>query len=546
MDAQTKERLTEIFDKINKEYKDNYRIVHVDSTYWKNYLTKRKGKVDDLYFIGRKNSSSRPICITHVDIDYENSIVLHEYINHVNLSENSNYNIYLELEDGTKITCYGHEFCNPITQHHIYSNPDIDKILKGQLMGQNNDSPYQTVRSVINDGYDYGVRTATGGFLKNTSPVIQLITGLSNELMNSKQHIIDSLNKSKLPQNDNECLVKLRQNSYYTLAKVSELATLESNCDLSFYYSVIKYEDIKNILNELPKTDVDMTVIGLGSAGTGVLDQVSRSTYFNQYLLIDFDKIEFKNLRNQWYTRHHYKEDKVTISKNILCSFNVNDVSVHAVKDRFENAPLKYYKSKYVVSGFDTLECRLNLLDTIISGTFECEYLIDLRYLDYECSVYFIDLKDEKQVKYYRNLLEADIEMFNEINKDKYVQTKEQLRDFWMSNGYHVGNCALARHNFFKDETCIYQQILNKLGCGQCNDACLDGLWAQFQIAQPKIPLTEELESSCVRQNFIDIYKYASSFVFAAIREIEGDNPKPFTHIEAKTDVIPSSVVVRK
>ena len=83
-----------------------------------------------------------------------------------------------------------------------------------------------------------------------------------------------------------------------------------------------------------------------------------------------------------------------------------------------------------------------------------------------------------------------------------------------------------------------------------CGDARCLAFWKriwdekkdELKIYKPE----EQQESSCVKQNFIDIYKYASSFVFAAIREIESGNPKPFTHIEASTDVLPKSMILRK
>ena len=42
------------------------------------------------------------------------------------------------------------------------------------------------------------------------------------------------------------------------------------------------------------------------------------------------------------------------------------------------------------------------------------------------------------------------------------------------------------------------------------------------------------------------IASIVTTFVFAAIREIEAGNPKPFTHVEAQTDKFPSHMVVGK
>ena len=542
-----KELMDEIVEKFNKKFKDNYKIVYVDKTYWTNVITKRKGTINDLYFFGALNNSGKPVCITKFVLNGK-VYKLHDLLNHVNLSQdeeiiNIGHGFNVCLNSNEKVTFYGQSFCNPITRHHVYTNPHIDKILKGQLMGQNSDSPMQYVRQCCNEGQDEQITDERGRLIKARATCLELITKLSGNYIS--RNLLTTQNKLRellLPQNENECMVKLRRNSYYTAIKKSNLHLFEN--ELSSYYPVIEFEQIKNILDELPKTEVDFTVIGLGSAGTGVLDQVGRSTYFNKFMLIDFDRVEGKNLRNQWYRACHISQTKTSASRDVLKNINPNPTEIMEFTSRFESVVLNNVKSKYVVSGFDNLECRLKLLDYVTSGKFEVDYLIDLRYLDYECSIYFVDLKDENQVKYYRNLLESDIEEFKESDKTNYVQTKEQLEQYWIGHSLHIRGCLHKLHEFFGESTCNYQS--NEVGCGCCDRGCMNYLWSCFERTQPKIPLSTETESSCVRQNFIDIYKYASSFVFAAIREIEGGNPKPFTHVEAQTDVLPTSMVVRK
>lgn len=382
-----------------------------------------------------------------------------------------------------------------------------------------------------------------GTILKSKSHPLKLITKLNCDSFD--ESVINKLDTMRLPRNENEFMVKLREKSCYTCMSESELAKSKSENKISNYYPVIDYETIKKIIGDRPKCEVDFTVIGLGSAGTGVLDQVARSTYFKTYMLIDYDRVEAKNLRNQWYTRENLKDFKVNKSRNILNYSNMSPMKIITHNSKFENVSLNCYKSKYVVSGFDNLECRLKLLDLVTSGGFECEYLIDLRYLDHECSIYFVNLKDEKQVTYYRNLLLGDIAEFKDIDKGKYIETKEQLKEYWIKHGYDKAGCIKGRCDLLNDDVDCKYQLAYGCGCGQCNEGCMDYLWSLFEETQPKIPLENE-ESSCVKQNFIDIYKYASSFIFAAIREIEGDDPKPFTHIEAQTDVIPTSVIIRK
>lgn len=536
-----KKLMDEIAKEINEEYKDQYKLVYVDKTYWNNCITKRKGEVRNLYFLGINNRGGRPYIITRLKVD-GNEYVLNETINHTNVTSSHGF-IQSFVLNKKHVALFGHEFCNPITPHHIYNNPNIDKILKGQLMGQNGNSPMCNVVHVFNNEIDYVIKRHNGRVLKANASPFELITRLSVEnVPTNVNELANVLSDLRLPKDDSEIMVKFREKTEYVTIEQSDLEKV--NHKLSRYYPIIEYNEIENIVDNIPKAEMDFTVIGLGSAGTGVLDQVARSTYFKNYFLIDFDTVEKKNLRNQWYTYGHRGCYKTNSCRGLMQ--HITNVTPHTFNGKFQNAMLDRYKSKYVVSGFDNLECRLELLDYCTSGKFETEYLIDLRYLDYACSIYFINLKDEKQVKYYRNLLLSDIAEFEKVDENNCVQTKEQLKEFWIRNDYHNGGCEGAFDKFFKDEFWCRYQTSNGILCGRCNEGCMDYLWSLFEKHKPKIPLVQEEESSCVRQNFIDIYKYASSFVFAAIREIESDNAKPFTHIEAQTDVIPSSMIVRK
>lgn len=523
-----KVKFDEFVAKFNEEYKDTYKIVYVDKTCWNNACTRLKSEITDLYFLGADGNSGNPNCIIGLEVD-DTCYQFRAKLNHTNLSDGV-YKMWYEL-DGKKFILYVHEFCNPVKKHHVYRNPHAAKILKGQLMGQNGNSPMQTVNHVCNEGVDYAIR-ANGHVLKSKSHPLNLLTRVNS--LSSSVDVIEELRRLTLPKNENEHMVKLRENDRYVCLNVRDLQKLKSEDKISPYYPIIDYETTKKLLEDAPKCEVDFTVIGLGSAGTGVLDQVARSTYFKTYMLIDFDRVEGKNLRNQWYTRSHLSEPKVSSSAS--CLWAINEY-FHIIRhnSHFETVTLSGYKSKYVISGFDNLECRLKLLDLVTSGEFECRYLIDLRYLDYECSIYFIDLDDEKQVKYYRSLLEADKEVFDA--GIEYITTKEELIDYWKNKNLFECNCTMEKGRLGMS----FARCSGKCG----SERCKDDLWITYQNAPNKIVKTEE-ENSCIKQNFIDIYKYASSFVFAAIREIEGDEPKPFTHIEAQTTVIPTSVIIRK
>lgn len=522
MDAAKRTKLLKVVEEINNNAGD-FKIVHVDKTNWTNVITKRRQTIEDLLFMGYENSSTRIKCINSLEYDGE-FFRIHEFLSHVNLSGDIETD-ELELDNGNVLLINYQEFCNPVTGYHICRINGVDKIIKGQMMGQNSDSAFQTVNNVVNEGYDYVIRDNSNRSIKNNAAIIELLT--RSNANNGEEYLLNKLKDIKIP-NRNEIAVKLKLNNSYTIIKKEELDKNKDN--ISTYYPIITHEECENLISKIPKSEYDFTVIGLGSAGTGILDQAARSTYFKNYLLIDFDKIEEKNLRNQWYTRNEAGGYKAIRSKERIQ--NIKSASVYAYVDKFQNVNLNTRKSKYVVSGFDNLECRLELLNECLTS-FETRYLIDLRYLDYSCSIYFIDLQDEIQVKYYRNLLSADMESFEA--KTKYITTKEELMEYWEYKNYFFKGCMNARDELFKEcESCN--------AC--CNEtSCRDYLWGLFQKARPKIEIKEE--SSCVRENFIDIYKYASSFVFSAIREIEKGNDKPFTHIEAQTDVIPTSVVIK-
>ena len=237
------------------------------------------------------------------------------------------------------------------------------------------------------------------------------------------------------------------------------------------------------------------------------------------------------------------------------------DVSV----GKFEDAPLQHYSAKYAVAGFDTIKTRLAFLEDIMNGRIEARYLIDTRYDDLTASIYFIDTKDEDQVRRYKAGLDADYEAFlarEEVRKEREnIQNFDQFWAYFTNNDpenfndcdeKHLAIGAYTQDDINAGAECTYCPLsdsIEECHCGtetckahmmevyeRCKEKCKD-------IRRIDIPAAE---SSCLRQNFIDIYKYASTFVFAAIREIEAGNPKPFTHVEAQTDKFPSHMVVGK
>lgn len=448
------------------------------------------------------------------------------------------------------------DVCCPITQHHFFTKneEELTKIFKGQLMGQNNNSPFQSVISVKNNYRDVVVRTGDSNeTLKANAPVIQLVTRKSIGYLRDPQNMRTALASHVLPSSDKYIMVKPISTDHYQTVRKDEYTEEKMFNEVSHYYPVITYEEIKHITDSIPKIEVDFACIGVGSAGTGILDQVSRGNWFKTYFLVDPDKIERKNIRNQWYQNNQVGLAKVDASKVLIGTrYNTDSQPItytHMLK--FQDAGLENYTSKYIVSGFDSIECRLELLQMIKEGKHQAQYLIDTRYDDLSASVFFIDMADPKQVEYYEKGLQSDLDAFNEIQakelESRRVTEWEDFLEYLHSKGTFQYSCATMQREITGSapEDCEYND---------CEDACGDArclafwkrVWEskkdELKIYKPK-PVEE---SSCVKQNFIDIYKFASSFVFAAVREIEAGNPKPFTHVEASTDVLPKSMVLRR
>lgn len=602
----------EEWEKIKTDFESkNGKIILIDKTHWFNLLTRCKGPVNNIPIYAPQDTSSRPYAISEIiyqevrtpeeikkevgidyddidDYDYEYSEenpkvglvdrkhwVFNQDYSHQNISSSSDwYTLRIEtktIKDDYVYTTkqYRIKFysiCSPITMHHLYSKDpnEITLIFKGQLMGQNGNSPYRTVESVANNYFDKALRDSRNGFIKRTAPIIQLISKLTiNDLTNSDS-ARETLSKIKLPKNDSEVLVKLIENNNYVVVNKLELPELEEKKKLSCYYPILTYEQCKGILDDLPKIDVEFACFGLGSAGTGILSQVGRSNWFSKYLLCDFDTVEIKNLRNQWYQTGDVSMTKVVASQSLLKKLSRQQREIIAKYNKFQDINMDSFKFKYVVSGFDSIDARLEFLNTFTNGTSTSKYLIDTRYDELTASIFFIDLEDEAQVEYYHKGLVSDKEAFDAL-REKNIQritSQDEFIEYLDHNNIFYANCASMCRKLQKtyEETIPAEQrttetdLIFDRGHGCCNHCrsteCLNffkKMYEEFpQLIHDNFYIEKKEESSCLRENFIDIYDFASSFVFATIRQIESDEPKPFTHVEVQTENIPSMMVLRK
>lgn len=547
---------------------NNGKVLIIDETYWHNALTRCKGIVKDIPVFAACDDSDRTGAILSIEKNVYNVTrtettgtseaseslekidelstrwVFNMDYAHTNITSSTSTYTYTKYINNNmqciKYTILYEAICCPISRHHLFYKDlnELTLIFKGQLMGQNSGSPFRRVESVANNYEDIALRDGRGAFIKRTAPVIQLLLKMSLNDIAHATDLADRINSISLPPSEEYVALKLIQNSHYTVHKKSEI-TPEFEEKISAYYPQITYEQTKDILDNIPKIEVNVGVMGLGSASTGILDQICRSTWFNKYLLCDFDYVEDKNLRNQWYIRSNIGQSKCQSSRTQIGNLrNLSSTEVILKQCRFQDANLSAYEFKYIVSGFDSIDCRLELLNNIIDGTIKAKYLIDTRYDDLNSSIFLIDLSNEDEVNYYKTGLEQDKEVFDKQLEEKQLKNIDEFMAYLEENNIFQQGCSLLHNTIGAEENCE----------GNCqSEDCINhfkNLWETHHDNIVKKCVPQE-ESSCVRQNFIDIYKYTSSFVFAGIRGIEEEEKKLFTHIEATTEGVPKNMIVR-
>jgi len=553
------------------------RIVLIDQTNWHNALTRLKQNVNNIPIFAERENSDRIMAITEIteyktlsleefnSRNYEgytyehgnaypiNTYVFHKYYTHTNFNrDTSNYKVVLSSGAISKhfYMIQGQTICCPVTARHLFKADDDPKkfilIMKGQLMGQNGNSPFQNPDSVNNSYTDYPIKDAYGSLLKSkANPLTLLFRNSDNNHIQQRYRTEEGL--QKIPRTENQVAVKMCTKREYMLVTKAKAEELKDTEQLSNYYPIIHYEDIADAVDNIPRIPFDLACCGLGSAGTGILDQLSRSTYITNAVFCDFDTVEDKNLRNQWYNRFDQGCYKASASVELIAKISptitkTNQISIH--NKPFQEVLWENYSFKYVISGFDSIPVRLELLEYIKTGKIETKYLIDVRYADLTASIYFIDVNNAEELDYYEKGLLSDNEAFNAIKKETQIDTWEKFYDY-------LENHEIFEHGCGTFMTKIKLEAKSDIGhcpCTTCRSTdCLEQ-WKKIYTANAewiKNHITLE-ENSCLKQNFIDIYKYASSYVFAAVREIEADEPKPFTHIDCMTEKIPRHILLRK
>lgn len=532
--------------------KYGYKLVHVKSATWANVITKNMQTIKDLWVLGWASASS-PIILTEFVINGERYSITDKFW-HANFSS-SYEEKYANVTTSGKVipkNCdiyfKGQLFCNPLTANHVYegNTKDIAQLLKVTMMSQNLDDAYMGVHSVDNSRTDEVVTCSKFNIrLGLDSSPIELLLGMSSRAIRSKVPLeINDLLRSVNSISENEVFAKCLNESGY---KIYSKEYYERYRFLfSDYYPIFTYDDIKNMDIEVPKDFFDIGVYGLGSAGTAILDQVCRSNWFETIYLCDFDRVETKNLRNQWYANCDMGSYKVDASERIISSLE-RDMSegistaftVRKDYRKFQETELGNKKFKYVVSGFDSIDTRLQFLDNILDGKIEAKYLIDCRYLDLGCSIYIIDIDNTEELEFYKENLKADGELIKERISKNSLSKEEFVQWFDLHGLFECGCTSFRQKTLRDDEPCSI--------CGCRSEACVNFLYEKYLKSLPNEAIDRN-SGSCLKYNFIDIYKYVGAIVFGAIRNIENGERKPFTAIEAQTDVkgLPNYMVVKE
>lgn len=585
----------ELMDRIKELCPDNrMRMFVLPKASWTNVITRKKETLHNIPVVAQGTGSEYIQAVNEIRV-YDISVreytmaaydiyankrpleiyIFHEYYGHVNLCSGYAYYTIVDAEQEKIYLIKGQSICNAVRCFTVneMEEEDIIPILIGNLSGQQSGDSYQTVMTRHN-GYKE-ITLMSGGYIAPTAPVMQLLTQrtLSYLRQITPKELFTLMNDTSqpIPKDDDHIAIKLRYSSNYILIKRDELDVYLESKDpeksISSEYPVIEYKDVQAFNIEMPKEEIDVACIGLGSAGTGILDQLVRSTYMHSVSICDMDKVEGKNLRNQWYRQSDVGYTKVYASTCILRGIPYGSITVHEHNGRFQETNIaKEGKFKYTISGFDSTEARLELLDWIEKGELETKYLIDTRYDDLAASVYFIDVANKKQVDYYRQGLLEDHEAFVAEQKKNRCKSREDFIKYIDAKDPYVCKCTqvklFIRQHINENRqrkgveplTDFDSLIQTTVGAGErfcigssCSACKEQQRWARIWDVQSEfidLDMSEVAESSCVKQNFIDIYKFSSSFVFAAIRELENENPKPFTHVEVSTDGIPQYAVL--
>lgn len=536
--------------------------------------TGEKELIEPIYIYGEEDNSST-VRILYTDdfnsADFAHYNVVEDKSTEYGMSTYELTNNMDSFKKGDIVKCDRYRyFCNPILQRELYDNPEVVANLVAMQLEQPNPNNAYSESSRAVESYVYPSRRdkivkcdRCGEPIRATGDnTLCLLTKMCPSCYKHQMEVF--------PEQTYRILSELNNTGYYAkLLKQGVYKHLKRYPkkpeNYSTYYPIIDASSLGDLESLIPTTEIDLLLLGCGSAGSNIVEQLARTNMLKSYMLVDFDKVEKKNLRNQCYRHSETGYTKAYALESYIRATNTNNANIDYRESKFQDVNYRFKKFKYTVLAFDSIDTRLEALKYIQDGIINTEYIIDTRYKDLNCSIYFVNTKDEKQMSYYEQCLLEDKKQLDTINHNNYIMlsqqdditpfvTKDRIKQIWSDKNYFSIGCGQKLRSLGLEAYSCY----GAHGCG--TDSCVDCLYQNLKdipyerIASgydfEKLPLTQKdvrdiLDlNSCYHYNIIDIYKYSSCFITSAIREIFSNKPKPFTHVETDTNAIPKSMVV--
>jgi len=540
-------------------------------------------------------------------------------------------------KDGNMLEFKGQAFCNDIHPCDVFENPEVaTQCLALNMTHSNASDAFPNSRYFLEENLSATEPDSIikcnhcGDFIKKTASPFSLIFNICKDCLTNVDSALENLDLNTIEKDG--YYIKTKTNSRYKHYKTAGVRNKSS------YYSTIKASDVLKDVENVEKIEKDIICLGLGSAGTSIIEQLGRTALIKNYTLVDFDKVERKNLRNQFYVAPQIGRTKSDSARAILATFNKHNVKSYDKK--FQDINFTFVKSKYIVLGFDTIKTRLEAFEKIADKSMESRYIIDIRYNNLDSSIYFIDTSNEPEMKYYYQTLLSDMANLAPTEPEAKIMTPEMIKEIMLKfnpnifTSYcsdfnaevfefadedgcvcdgRIGNCGgyeclklcadkvnsspklcekfgvdyvttsnEARPNEFISNIIIDQMaelfdrysvkhgscgdfthdimkqrkqacramggsssILDGCGSDKCMQACCDIVNRDKIVIDnyTNVPQTET--NSCLRQNIVHCYKFASSYITASITEIEGGKEKPFVHVETTVAKFPRAMKIK-
>lgn len=123
----------------------------------------------------------------------------------------------------------------------------------------------------------------------------------------------------------------------------------------------LKVDDLSKIKK------ITVGIAGCGGIGSNTANNLVRLGFKN-FILIDFDKIDFSNLNRQFYFYDQVDKYKSTTLKENLLRINP-DLNITSITTKLTRENIKIYlkESDIVIEGFDTVENKQMLIEEIFN-----------------------------------------------------------------------------------------------------------------------------------------------------------------------------------